>query len=259
VPEPAPAAAAQAPAAPAAQQVEVQPAGAQVAPAFAPEAGAPAAAAPATATQLPPNMRPAGVAHGTPSGNRLRPEDAVATDAQFAGQRAVLERRKLIDELVATGVPAVTASQVGRPRAPYLAVLYLLIPLLVVAVLLSQDEPSSSEPSGEAPAGEQPADGGGTGADVTLVAESIQFDTDSISLPAEQDVVVTLDNQDTAPHNFALYPDEEAGASQADALFQGENVDPAQSVDYEFTTPARGEYYFQCDVHPAMNGTAGVR
>ncbi|HEX2236384.1 MAG TPA: cupredoxin domain-containing protein, partial [Actinomycetota bacterium] len=237
----------------------VQPAGAQVAPAFAPEAAPAAAAAPATATEMPPHMRPAGVAHGTPSGNRLRPEDAVATDAQFEGQRAVLERRKLIDELVATGVPAVTASQVGRPRAPYLAVLYLLIPLVVVGVLLSQNEPSSSEPSGEGPTAEQPGDGGGGAGDVTLVAQNIQFDTDTISLPAERDVVVTLDNQDTAPHNFALYPDEAAGASQSDAIFQGENVDPAQTVDYSFSAPEPGEYYFQCDVHPAMNGVAEVR
>jgi plastocyanin len=167
-------------------------------------------------------------------------------------------RRKLIDELVGTGVPAVTAAQAGRPRAPYLAVLYLIIPLLVVGFLLSQREEAPAT-SGEPPA-EQPSGGGDTGGggDATLVAEGVAFDTDTISLPADQDVVVTLDNQDSLPHNFSVYADEAAADGQDDPLFQGENVDGGSSMDYEFTAPASGEYVFQCDLHPTMRGTATV-
>jgi plastocyanin len=146
-----------------------------------------------------------------------------------------------------------------RPRLHRVGVLEIaliaLYPVVIGVVIANTSIGEEAEP---AEAAAPPAAAPASGDALTLVAESIQFDTDSISLPARKDVVVTLDNQDTAPHNFALYPDEEAGASQADALFQGENVDPAQSVDYEFTTPARGEYYFQCDVHPAMNGSATV-
>jgi plastocyanin len=145
-----------------------------------------------------------------------------------------------------------------RPRLHRVGVLEIaliaLYPVVIGVVIANTGIGEEAEPAEAAAQPAAPASGDA----VTLVAESIQFDTDTISLPARKDAVVTLDNQDTAPHNFALYPDEEAGASQSDALFQGENVDPAQSVDYEFRTPPPGEYYFQCDVHPAMNGSATV-
>jgi plastocyanin len=152
-------------------------------------------------------------------------------------------------------VPAVTATEAGRPRAPYLAVLYLLIPLVVVAYLVGNRTAPEAPP---APNGGTEQPGGGANADAALVAESVSFDSDRIELPADSEATLFLDNQDTLPHNVALYETEQDADAQQNALFQGETIDGGETVTYEFTTPAAGEYVFQCDVHPTMRGNAAV-
>ena len=218
----------------------------------APDAAAPAAqpaataAAPiaATPTQLPPEQRPAGVTHGTTTGTRLRPEDEVTTDAQFEGQRAMYDRRKLIDELVSTGVPAVTAAETGRARSPMFAVLYIVITLLAIAAAAGA---AGGEGGGETP----PSPGPETG--ITLSAEGVAFNTNQFTLPADG-ATVHFENGDTVPHNIAIYQDD----STNQELFKGEVIDGGESIDYEIGALDPGEYYFQCDVHPAMNGTVTV-
>ncbi|MGH2748021.1 MAG: cupredoxin domain-containing protein, partial [Actinomycetota bacterium] len=215
------------------------------------EAPAPAEAAPAAvaapAEAAPP--RPAGVTHGTATGTRLRPEDAVTTEAQFTGQQAMYERRKLIDELVATGVPAVAAEDADRERSGWLAMLYLVIPLIVIVFLVAQSG------DGEAPAEPTEQAGGGTGGGgLSISAESIQFNRDELTVPAGEEFTLSFQNNDTVPHNVAIYP----GAEQIEgdqALFQGDIFTGPASRDYDVPAIEAGEYYFQCDVHPAMNGT----
>jgi plastocyanin len=239
---------------------EAEPAAAPAAaPAPAEPAAAPAAvaapAATATLTEEPPAARPSGVTHGTPSGNRLRPEDAVSTDAQFQGQAAMRERRKLIDELVTTGVPAVAADDAGRPRAPFLAILYVLIPVLAVVVLVSQDE---DQPAAEAPPPVENPDGGdgGGGGGVAIVAENIAFDTDTLNLVAEAENTISFENKDSVEHNLSIYPDADAGLALENAIFEGEIFSGPATQEYTFDGPEAGEYHFQCDVHPNMSGTA---
>ena len=41
-------------------------------------------------------------------------------------------------------------------------------------------------------------------------------------------------------------------------FFKGDIIAGPAELIYHFTTPAAGEYYFQCDVHPNMNGKAKV-
>lgn len=207
-------------------------------------AAAPAAAA-AVATAPEPG-RPAGVTHGTDSGNRLRPEDAVGTDAQFDAQKALAERRRLIDELVATGVPAATAQNAGRPKAPLLLLAYVLIPLLAIGLLaVSDDDEAGAEPGGET-AHEAPA-----GPTEAVTAEGLQFDTDTITLVAGETAEIEFENLDSAPHNIAIYEDDSA----ANPIFEGEQISGPDAINYEIEAPEPGEYYFQCDVHPDMNGT----
>jgi plastocyanin len=100
-------------------------------------------------------------------------------------------------------------------------------------------------PGGGAPGGAEPA---------TVVAQGIAFDTDTISLPADQPSTLTFDNRDTVPHNIAIYTDD----SLSEALFQGEIVTGPTTAQYEIPPEPAGEYYFQCDVHPTMNGTVTV-
>jgi len=186
------------------------------------------------------------VTHGTTTGTRLRPEDEVTTEAQFAGQQAMYERRKLIDELVATGVPAVTAADTGRARAPFLVLLYLLIPLVAIVILVSQDEESEAEPP--------PPSNGGSAIHVT--AENVVFDTDTITLPANEEAPIEFENKDSVQHNIAIYPDD--GAEVDEALFVGELI-TTSTVTYEVPPQKPGEYFFQCDIHPtSMTGTAVV-
>ena len=222
----------------------------------APEPAQPAAAtasvpttetvAPAAAATAAPEQKPSGVIHGTTTGTRLRPEDEATTEAQFEGQQAMYDRRKLIDELVGTGVPAVSASATGERRSPALALLYLLIPIMAIAFLLAQDD---SAPAG----GEEPPGNGGSG--ITLVAQNAAFDTDQLSLPADEPTVVTLDNQDALPHNLSIYEDDSVESD----LFIGAEVAGGASVDYDVPALETGEYFFRCDLHPtSMTGTVTV-
>jgi plastocyanin len=213
------------------------------APAAAAVATAPAPAEPAA------QARPAGVTHGTDSGNRLRPEDSVGTDAQFDAQKAMAERRRLIDELVATGVPAATAQGAGRPKAPMLLLAYVLIPLLAILYLAASDgDEAAAEGGGEGTATEAPEGGGGP--TTAISAEGLEFDTETITLVAGEAASIEFENLDTAPHNVAIYEDESASGE----IFQGEQISGPDSITYEFDAPEAGEYYFQCDVHPDMNG-----
>ncbi len=59
------------------------------------------------------------------------------------------------------------------------------------------------------------------------------------------------------PHNFALY----TNSSARIPIFVGDRVLGPASFAYKFTAPTTpGNYYFRCDVHPAlMNGTFAVQ
>jgi plastocyanin len=240
----------EAPAPVAAAPAEAPAAAPAEAPAAAP-AEAPAAAA--TPTQLSPEQRPAGVSHGTPGGSRMRPEDAVSTETQFTAQEAVYRRRKMIDELVATGVPAATAYEASRNRtSPGLLLVYLLIPLLAIAFLLGQrDELAGSEGGG----GQEPGGGGGGGG-LTVTAQNVQFDTDSIELPPDREAELTFVNDDSSAtqHNISIYETPDAEEN----LFEGQIIPGGQETTYSIPAFERGEYYFQCDVHPSMSGDVTV-
>jgi plastocyanin len=214
----------------------------------------PVAAAPAAATQpaaVPPAAAPlpSGVSAGTTTGTRLRPEDESATEAQFAGQQAMYERRKLIDELVSTGVPVVTASNSGRSRGGALmALLYLLIPIVAIAILASVNKGGTTTAAGGP---SSPAAPSGP----TLVAENVQFTTSTLSFPADKPVTLKFDNKDSTAHNVGIY-DKKGGKE----LFKGSVVTGPTSTDYKVSPLKAGTYYFQCDIHPdSMKGTLTVK
>jgi plastocyanin len=205
-------------------------------------AAAPTVAAPAATATL-----PSGVTHGTPGGNRLRPEDAVATESQFDAQAAMRQRRKMIDELVSTGVPALAAADGERRSGAGMLLLYLLIPLVAVFFLVNNQDQLAGG-GGEAPPA---ADGGGGGEGLTIAAANVQFDKDQLTIPADG-ASLRFVNEDTAEHNVAIYQDDSA----SEDIFVGQVIPGGQEVTYDIPGHEPGDYYFQCDVHPAMNGTA---
>jgi plastocyanin len=87
---------------------------------------------------------------------------------------------------------------------------------------------------------------------VAIAAENFGFSTETITVPAGAEVTVEFDNRDDGvPHNVAVYTD----SSAADAIFVGEIVTGPTRATYTFTAPETpGNYFFRCDVHPAMHG-----
>ncbi|GLI46614.1 hypothetical protein MBOURGENBZM_14060 [Methanoculleus bourgensis] len=93
---------------------------------------------------------------------------------------------------------------------------------------------------------------GGNATVVNLTAENIAFDTDTITVPAGANVTVNFNNKDSGiPHNFAVYD----SSLRSERIFVGEIITGPATTNYTFTAPSKpGTYYFQCDVHPSMNG-----
>jgi len=134
-----------------------------------------------------------------------------------------------------------------------LSVLLLIVPLVAVLILVANY--GDSETGGGGGGGEGGGGGGGSGADVTVTAENVQFDTDTIRLTAGEPTTIEFINVDDLQHNIAIYPDQDAAGAQQDPLFLGEII-TGTTITYEVPGLDAGEYPFQCDVHPAMAGTA---
>ena len=84
----------------------------------------------------------------------------------------------------------------------------------------------------------------------TIVAKDMKFQVASIDVKAGTNVTVHFDNEDSAPHNVAVYTDSGAGTPVA----VGDIVTTAKS---DLVVPALtpGTYFFRCDVHHDMTGT----
>lgn len=93
--------------------------------------------------------------------------------------------------------------------------------------------------------------GGGGGEKIEIAAESsAEFTEKELTAPANSAVTVSFDNREQGvPHNIGFY--ESQGGDQ---LAASEIVTGPASAEVEFETGDPGEYYFQCDVHPNMNG-----
>jgi plastocyanin len=210
---------------------------------------APAPVAAAVAAEPAPAARPSGVTHGTPAGNRLRPEDGVSTEAQFEGQRAMYDRRKLIDDLVATGVPEVAAEGTGRQGSPLLALLYVIIPIVAVAFLIAQQGDTVTA----APTATTVASGD------SITASGVQFTTDKLELKGPSSSF-TFTNSDPVTHNFAIYKNEKDGLALQNALFTSDDITAGSAKTFDINLPPPGTYRFQCDYHAgSMNGTLTVK
>jgi plastocyanin len=103
----------------------------------------------------------------------------------------------------------------------------------------------------------EPADGGSGGTatvvdgEVAISANDLAFDASTIEAPAGAEFTITFTNNESQPHNVAIYS-EEGG----DEIVVGEVITGPDATT-QIVVPAldAGTYYFQCDVHPDMNGT----
>lgn len=89
---------------------------------------------------------------------------------------------------------------------------------------------------------------------LTITAASLQFDTACLALPADEAVTIRLVNEDTEPHNVAIYTD----SSTSTLLFAGDIIDAGETTEYEVDPIPAGTFYFDCTVHPGMSGSVVV-
>jgi plastocyanin len=87
-------------------------------------------------------------------------------------------------------------------------------------------------------------------ADVTVTSVDLAFDPGTITVPAGRSFTLALVNEDSMPHNVAIYTD----SSRSEKLFEGEMV-TNDTVVYEIPALDAGEYFFDCSLHPNMTGT----
>ncbi len=121
----------------------------------------------------------------------------------------------------------------------------LTFALLAIAAISAACASASAQPI---PSG--PVDQSGP----TIVAKDMKFQTTSVEVKAGTNFSLHFDNQDSAPHNVAIYTDSGAGTpvsvGQIVASGKADQVVPALKA---------GSYFFRCDVHHDMTGTIVAR
>jgi plastocyanin len=124
-----------------------------------------------------------------------------------------------------------------------------LIPLVFETVNITVDGNATGNATGNVTPAAAAAGGAVT---VDITAADFEFDTETITVPAGAEVTMVFNNQDDGvPHNVAIYE----SSAQVVEIFVGEVITGPAEITYTFTAPSEpGTYYFQCDVHPEMNG-----
>ncbi|HET7482232.1 MAG TPA: cupredoxin domain-containing protein, partial [Actinomycetota bacterium] len=95
----------------------------------------------------------------------------------------------------------------------------------------------------------------GTSGGLTISAQNVAFSTDTLTLPADEDASLAFANDDASSiqHNIGIY-DKEGGKE----LFKGDPIPGGTDTTYSIPALKKGSYYFQCDIHPGMNGSVTV-
>ena len=91
-------------------------------------------------------------------------------------------------------------------------------------------------------------------ASLSIKARNVAFDLQEFDLHAEQPAVIEFENEEAQPHNVAIYFTEEFSTP----VWQGDVITGPETIEYRFTAPKAGTYFFRCDIHPAMKGKVHV-
>ncbi len=89
---------------------------------------------------------------------------------------------------------------------------------------------------------------------LSIAADDLTFSTSTRSAPADEPFQIAFNNQESAPHNVAIYRDDSA----TDLVFGSEPFSGPAIVTYDVPAQAAGTYFFRCDVHPEMSGQLAV-
>ncbi len=134
------------------------------------------------------------------------------------------------------------------------ATLSITILLALALIACTAEDGGSSEPAA-ASGGAGGGSGTATVADgaVEISAANLEFNVTTIEATAGEEFTITLVNDDSAPHNISIYTEE--GGEQ---IVLGDTAEGGATVETQVSALEAGEYYFQCDIHPDMNGTVVV-
>ena len=89
-------------------------------------------------------------------------------------------------------------------------------------------------------------------ASLQIVAQGIAWDRATLSAFANQPLTIAVDNRDAGtPHNWVLYEGEEPGG---DVIIGTEIENGPVIQNLEFGPLEPGSYYYNCEVHPQMEG-----
>jgi len=133
---------------------------------------------------------------------------------------------------------------------------WMLMALVLALAACSQGSaewtplPSGAEP----PAACARADADGV---IAISADQSRFSAACMAAPAGLAFVVRFTNNESEPHNVAIYTDRSKGTP----VTVGDTITgPDKTVDYPADALVAGDYYFECTIHPAaMNGALYVR
>jgi len=114
------------------------------------------------------------------------------------------------------------------------------IGLVIVAAVAAACSTTAAAPVASGPVADGP----------TIVAKDLKFQTTAVEVKAGTNLTVHFDNEDSAPHNVAIYTD--SGA--ATPVSVGQIVTSSRS-DQVVPALKAGTYFFRCDVHHDMTGT----
>jgi plastocyanin len=114
--------------------------------------------------------------------------------------------------------------------------------------------PASPEPTATETGTAEPTPQG-TPVELEVEAENFAFDESTYTVPAGSTVELKFKNRDEGvPHTFSVYTSSDA----QEEIFATGNVVGDTEDEFQFAAPDPGTYYFQCDVHPNMNGDVVV-
>ena len=86
-------------------------------------------------------------------------------------------------------------------------------------------------------------------------SSAVSFDTKTLVVPAGREFDLVFDNKDAGvPHNVQI----DDSSARTTILFDGDIVTGVASQTYHVPALQPGDYYFQCKIHPNMNGTVKV-
>jgi len=155
------------------------------------------------------------------------------------------------------GACAFLALRKPSGRGSSLELLLVALYPVLIAIIIAQTGVLSAEEGHGEPQGQQeqpaPAASGNT-----LVAQGLAFTASTIELKAGEPNDYALQNEDQVVHNLAIFESEEDASGGGDALFTSPDVAAGATEEFEIDPLRKGEYYFHCDYHLTMSGTATV-